>query len=185
MTRQPDHPGRRARFDRSDPEGTRQAPAPGSADQDLAGIGRWDHRGRRHAGLGLRGGHHRVQCDPRRSGPLAGRRAECGNPALRHHLQGDDDIRAMLEGKLKPEERVIELGQALVKQVFSYQSRGRDCRLLRGAGDRSNEVVASVSIATAVRSATTIWIRSGAKRKTSRRSHAAWSAASSCPASTM
>jgi translation initiation factor IF-2 len=29
-----------------------------------------------------------------------------------------DDLRAMLEGKLKPEERVVELGRALVKTVF-------------------------------------------------------------------
>lgn len=29
-----------------------------------------------------------------------------------------DDLRAMLEGKLKPEERVVELGRALVKAVF-------------------------------------------------------------------
>ncbi|MAD81293.1 MAG: translation initiation factor IF-2 [Planctomycetaceae bacterium] len=29
-----------------------------------------------------------------------------------------DDLRAMLEGKLKPEERIVELGRALVKAVF-------------------------------------------------------------------
>ena len=35
-----------------------------------------------------------------------------------------DDIRATLEGKLKPEERVIELGQAVVKQVFGISKIG-------------------------------------------------------------
>ncbi len=35
-----------------------------------------------------------------------------------------DDIKAMLEGKLKPEERVIELGRALVKQVFTISRVG-------------------------------------------------------------
>ncbi|WP_390895637.1 translation initiation factor IF-2 [Stieleria tagensis] len=35
-----------------------------------------------------------------------------------------DDIRAMVEGRLKPEERVVELGRALVKQVFSISRVG-------------------------------------------------------------
>jgi translation initiation factor IF-2 len=35
-----------------------------------------------------------------------------------------DDIRAMLEGKLKPEERVVELGRALVKQTFTISRVG-------------------------------------------------------------
>ena len=29
-----------------------------------------------------------------------------------------DDIKALLEGKLKPEERIVELGRAVVKQTF-------------------------------------------------------------------
>ena len=49
-----------------------------------------------------------------------------------------DDIRAMLEGKLKPEERIIELGQALVKQVFSISRVGAiaGCYLVRGTIER-------------------------------------------------
>ncbi|HTN73687.1 MAG TPA: translation initiation factor IF-2, partial [Pirellulaceae bacterium] len=35
-----------------------------------------------------------------------------------------DDIKAMLAGKLKPEERVVELGRALVKQVFTISRVG-------------------------------------------------------------
>ncbi|OYP35700.1 translation initiation factor IF-2 [Rhodopirellula sp. MGV] len=35
-----------------------------------------------------------------------------------------DDIKAMIEGRLKPEERVVDLGQALVKQVFSISRVG-------------------------------------------------------------
>lgn len=35
-----------------------------------------------------------------------------------------DDIRMMIEGRLKPEERVVELGRALVKQVFSISRIG-------------------------------------------------------------
>ena len=35
-----------------------------------------------------------------------------------------DDIRAMLEGKLKPEEQVVELGRAVVKQVFPISRVG-------------------------------------------------------------
>jgi translation initiation factor IF-2 len=49
-----------------------------------------------------------------------------------------DDIRAMLEGKLKPEERVIELGQALVKQVFTISRVGAiaGCYVVRGSIER-------------------------------------------------
>ena len=35
-----------------------------------------------------------------------------------------DDIKALLEGKLKPEERIVELGRALVKQVFPISRVG-------------------------------------------------------------
>lgn len=35
-----------------------------------------------------------------------------------------DDIRAMLEGKLKPEERIVDLGRALVKQTFTISRVG-------------------------------------------------------------
>ncbi|EMI40970.1 translation initiation factor IF-2 [Rhodopirellula sp. SWK7] len=35
-----------------------------------------------------------------------------------------DDIRMMIEGRLKPEERVVELGRALVKQVFTISRVG-------------------------------------------------------------
>jgi len=35
-----------------------------------------------------------------------------------------DDIKMMIEGRLKPEERVVELGRALVKQVFSISRVG-------------------------------------------------------------
>ncbi len=35
-----------------------------------------------------------------------------------------DDIKAMVEGRLKPEEKIVELGRALVKQVFSISRVG-------------------------------------------------------------
>ncbi len=35
-----------------------------------------------------------------------------------------DDIRALIEGRLKPEQRIVELGRALVKQVFSISRVG-------------------------------------------------------------
>jgi translation initiation factor IF-2 len=49
-----------------------------------------------------------------------------------------DDIRAMLEGKLKPEEHTVELGQALVKQVFSISRVGAiaGCYVVRGTVER-------------------------------------------------
>lgn len=49
-----------------------------------------------------------------------------------------DDIRAMLAGKLKPEERVVELGQALVKQVFTISRVGTvaGCYVSRGTIER-------------------------------------------------
>jgi len=53
-----------------------------------------------------------------------------------------DDIRALLEGKLKPEERTIELGQALVKQVFSISRVGAiaGCYIVRGTMERGCRV---------------------------------------------
>jgi translation initiation factor IF-2 len=49
-----------------------------------------------------------------------------------------DDIRLLLEGKLKPEERVVELGQALVKQVFAISRVGAiaGCYVARGSIER-------------------------------------------------
>lgn len=49
-----------------------------------------------------------------------------------------DDIKAMLSGKLKPEERVVELGQALVKQVFVISRVGTvaGCYVSRGSIER-------------------------------------------------
>jgi translation initiation factor IF-2 len=49
-----------------------------------------------------------------------------------------EDLRAMLEGKLKPEERVIELGRALVKQVFSVSKAGTiaGCYVIQGMIER-------------------------------------------------
>jgi len=49
-----------------------------------------------------------------------------------------DDIRALLEGKLKPEEKVVELGQALVKQVFAISRVGAiaGCYVVRGSIER-------------------------------------------------
>jgi translation initiation factor IF-2 len=43
-----------------------------------------------------------------------------------------------LEGKLKPEERVVELGQALVKQVFAISRVGAiaGCYVARGSIER-------------------------------------------------
>jgi translation initiation factor IF-2 len=49
-----------------------------------------------------------------------------------------DDIKATLSGKLKPEERVVELGRALVKQVFSISRVGTiaGCYVASGSIER-------------------------------------------------
>jgi len=49
-----------------------------------------------------------------------------------------DDIKALLEGKLKPEERVVEMGAALVKQVFVISRVGAvaGCQVIRGSIER-------------------------------------------------
>jgi translation initiation factor IF-2 len=46
-----------------------------------------------------------------------------------------DDIRATLEGKLKPEQKVVELGHAVVKRVFGISRVGTvaGCYVVRGA----------------------------------------------------
>ena len=49
-----------------------------------------------------------------------------------------EEIRSLLEGKLKPEERVADLGRALVQQVFTISRLGTiaGCRVLAGAIER-------------------------------------------------
>ena len=49
-----------------------------------------------------------------------------------------EDLKALLEGKLKPEERVLELGRALVQKVFTISRVGSvaGCRVLAGTIDR-------------------------------------------------
>jgi translation initiation factor IF-2 len=49
-----------------------------------------------------------------------------------------DDIRAMLEGQLKPEERIVELGRAICKQVFTISRVGAvaGCYVAQGAIER-------------------------------------------------
>lgn len=53
-----------------------------------------------------------------------------------------DDIRAMLEGSLKPEQRVVDLGQAVVKQVFGISRVGAiaGCYVIRGSIQRGCRV---------------------------------------------
>jgi translation initiation factor IF-2 len=66
-----------------------------------------------------------------------------------------DDIRALLEGKLKPEEREVELGKAIVQQVFTISRVGAiaGCRVMQGSIERN---AASASTATSERSAITL-----------------------------
>jgi translation initiation factor IF-2 len=53
-----------------------------------------------------------------------------------------DDLRLMLEGQLKPEERVVEVGHALVQQTFSISRLGTiaGCRVIRGKIERDNRI---------------------------------------------
>jgi len=53
-----------------------------------------------------------------------------------------DDLRALLEGKLRPEERVKDLGRALVQQVFSISRVGAvaGCRVLAGTIERGARI---------------------------------------------
>ncbi len=50
-----------------------------------------------------------------------------------------EDIRATLEGRLKPEESTVELGMAMVQQVFSISRVGAiaGCRVMRGNIERN------------------------------------------------
>jgi translation initiation factor IF-2 len=49
-----------------------------------------------------------------------------------------DDIKALLEGKLKPEERIVELGHAVVKRVFAISRVGTvaGCYVVKGQVSR-------------------------------------------------
>jgi len=53
-----------------------------------------------------------------------------------------DDVKATLEGKLKPEERIVELGHALVKRTFTISRVGTvaGCYVVRGAIERGCRV---------------------------------------------
>ena len=53
-----------------------------------------------------------------------------------------NDIRAMIEGRLKPEEKVVELGRALVKQVFTVSKVGTiaGCYVAQGSIERGCRV---------------------------------------------
>ncbi len=53
-----------------------------------------------------------------------------------------DDIRALLEGKLKPEERTVELGRVAVKQVFNISRVGAvaGCYVIQGTVERNSRV---------------------------------------------
>ncbi|WP_164103062.1 translation initiation factor IF-2 [Candidatus Laterigemmans baculatus] len=52
--------------------------------------------------------------------------------------QMTDDLKAILEGRLRPEERVVELGRALVKQVFQVSRSGTiaGCYVAQGVIER-------------------------------------------------
>ena len=49
-----------------------------------------------------------------------------------------DDLKAMLEGRLKPEEQIVEQGMAMVLQTFSISKTGTiaGCRVMRGSIQR-------------------------------------------------
>ncbi|WP_425616470.1 translation initiation factor IF-2 [Anatilimnocola sp. NA78] len=53
-----------------------------------------------------------------------------------------DDIKAILEGRLKPEERIVELGRALVKQAFAISRVGTvaGCQVIQGSIERGCRV---------------------------------------------
>ncbi len=76
-----------------------------------------------------------------------------------------NDIKAILEGRLKPEEKVVELGRALVKQVFSISRVGTiaGCYVAQGTIERGVEFG---SIVTVGQSVITHWIHCVATRTT-------------------
>ncbi len=89
-----------------------------------------------------------------------------------------EDIRAILEGRLRPEQKVVELGRALVKAVFNISRVGAWLVAMLPKA-RSSADAEFVSIATVEPSATMPSIRSSASRKTSRKFLVAWNAVSS------
>lgn len=68
----------------------------------------------------------------------------CGVEIRRYNIiyKITEDIKAILEGKLKPEERVADLGRALVQQVFTISRIGTiaGCRVLAGTVERGCRV---------------------------------------------
>jgi translation initiation factor IF-2 len=75
----------------------------------------------------------------------ARRRAEEHGVEIRRYdiiYKVTDDIRAMLEGKLKPEERQVELGRAFVQRVFNVSRIGTiaGCRVMQGVIERNARI---------------------------------------------
>ncbi len=75
----------------------------------------------------------------------ARRRAEEAGVEIRRYdiiYKVADDLRAMLEGKLKPEERQVELGRAWVQRVFNVSRIGTiaGCRVMQGVIERNARV---------------------------------------------
>ena len=60
-----------------------------------------------------------------------------------------DDIKLLVEGKLKPEERIVEMGTALVKQVFTISRVGSvaGCQVIRGSIERNGRIRVSWKLA--------------------------------------
>ncbi len=75
----------------------------------------------------------------------ARRRAEESGVEIRRYdiiYKVTDDLRALLEGKLKPEERQVELGRAWVQRVFSVSRIGTiaGCRVMQGVIERNARI---------------------------------------------
>ena len=96
----------------------------------------------------------------------------CGVQIRRYDIiyQVTEDLKAALEGMLKPEKRETDLGRALVQRVFHISRVGTvaGCRVL--AGTVAARLPACASSARTASSATTPWSRSNAKRTTPARS---------------
>ena len=60
-----------------------------------------------------------------------------------------DDVKAALEGRLKPIEEVVHLGRAVIRETFKISQGRHDRRLLRHAAARSSARPASASSARA------------------------------------
>ena len=134
------HQGGRAGLGRGNPRSARPRLSTDEVRaRRAARVGRWHHRVRRPAGLGLERRDHRLQRAPRVQGGHACRARRRRHPPLHDHLRRDERDARGLEGLLEPTVREKDRGSRRgARQVFGIRGDRHDRRLASSTTARSS-----------------------------------------------